>query len=68
MYRLDRMRRDYERFTGAEGYAIGFHIGEDVYCAMLNRIPRKYTKIQKECSSAGGGYGLYINVATNKAK
>ena len=47
MYRLDRMRRDYERFTSAEGYAIGFHIGEDVYCAMLDRIPRRFTRVQK---------------------
>lgn len=68
MYRLDRMRRDYERFTGAEGYAIGFHIGDDVYCAMLDTIPRKYTRIQKECSASGGGYGLYINVSTLKAR
>lgn len=68
MYRLDRMRRDYERFTGAEGYAIGFHIGDDVYCAILDTIPRRYTKIQKECSSCGGGYGLYINVKNKKAK
>ena len=68
MKRIDRMRRDYERFTGAEGYAIGFHVGEDVYCAMLDKIPRRYTKIQKECSACGGGYGLYINVKSKKAK
>lgn len=68
MYRLDRMRRDYERFTGAEGYAIGFHIGNDVYVAMLDTIPRRYTRIQKECSACGGGYGLYINVKNQKAK
>ena len=68
MYRIDRMRRDYERFTAAEGYAIGFHVGNDVYCAMLDRIPRRYTKIQKECSKAGGGYGLYISVKSKKAK
>ena len=68
MYRLDRMRRDYERFTGAEGYAIGFHIGEDVYCAMLDKIPRRFTCIQKECSRMGGGYGLYIKVTSKKAK
>ena len=68
MYRLDRMRRDYERFTGAEGYAIGFHIGEDVYCAMLDRIPRRFTRVQRECSACGGGYGLYINVKSKKAK
>ena len=68
MYRIDRMRRDYERFTGAEGYAIGFHIGEDVYCAMLDRIPRRFTRVQKECSACGGGYGLYINVKSKKAK
>lgn len=68
MYRLDRMRRDYERFTGAEGYAIGFHIGENVYCVMLDRIPRRYTRIQKESSACGGGYGLYINVKSKKAK
>ena len=68
MYRLDRMRRDYERFTGAEGYAIGFHVGEDIYCAMLDKIPRRFTCIQKECSRMGGGYGLYIKVTTKKAK
>lgn len=69
MYRLDRMRRDYERFTGAEGYAIGFHVGEDVYCVMLDKIPRRFTKIQKECSSFGNNvYGLYINVKSKKAK
>lgn len=68
MYRIDRMRRDYERFTAAEGYAIGFHIGDDVYCAMLDTIPRRFTRVQKECKRAGGGYGLYINVCTKKAK
>ena len=68
MYRTDRMRRDYEGFTAAEGYAIGFHIGDDVYCAMLDTIPRRFTRVQKECKRAGGGYGLYINVRTKKAK
>ena len=68
MYRIDRIRRDYERFTAAEGYAIGFHIGDDVYCAMLDTIPRRFTRVQKECKRAGGGYGLYINVHTKKAK
>ena len=68
MYRLDRMRKQYEQFTAAQGYAIGFHIGDDVYCAMIDSIPRRYTKIQKECSKAGGGYGLYINVNNKKAK
>lgn len=62
------MRRDYKRFTAAEGYAIGFHIGDDVYCAMLDTIPRRFTRVQKECKRAGGGYGLYINVRTKKAK
>lgn len=68
MYRKDRMRRDYERFTGAEGYAIGFHVGEDVYCVMLDKIPRRFTKVQKECAKNGGGYGLYVDVSTKKAK
>ena len=62
------MRRDYERFTAAEGYAIGFHIDDDVYCVMLDTIPRRFTRVQKECKRAGGGYGLYINVRTKKAK
>jgi len=62
MYRIDRMRRDYERFTAAEGYAIGFHVGNDVYLAMLDKIPRRFTKLQKECSKNGGTMGLYINV------
>ena len=68
MYRLDRMRRDYERFTGAEGYAIGFHVGNDVYCAILDKIPRRFTKVQRECSAFGHCFGLYINVKSNKAK
>lgn len=68
MYRIDRMRRDYERFTGAEAYAIGFHVGNDVYCAMLDTIPRRYMRTQRECSAFGGGYGLYINVKSNKNK
>ena len=68
MYRIDRMRKDYERFTGADGYAIGFHIDEDVYCVMLDKIPRRFTRVQKECSACGGGYGLYINVKSKKAK
>lgn len=68
MYRLDRMRRDYERFTGAEGYAIGFHIENEVFVVMLDKIPRRFTRVQKECSACGGGYGLYINVRSKKAK
>jgi len=68
MYRIDRMRRDYERFTAAEGYAIGFHVGNDVYLAMLDKIPRRFTKLQKECSKNGGTMGLYINVKSKKAK
>lgn len=68
MTRLDRMRRDYERFTKAEGYFIGFPMGEDVYCVELDKIPRRFTKVQKECSKAGGGYGLYINVKSLKAR
>jgi len=68
MYRIDRMRRDYERFTAAEGYAIGFHVENDVYLAMLDKIPRRFTKLQKECSKNGGTMGLYINVKSKKAK
>ena len=68
MTRLDRMRRDYERFTKAEGYIIGFPVGDMVYGAKLDKIPRRYTKIQKECSKMGGTYGLYINVKSKKAQ
>ncbi len=68
MYRLDRMRRDYERFTKANSYIIGFNVDNLVYGVKMDKIPRRYTKIQKECSKAGGGYGLYINVNTKKAK
>lgn len=66
MYRLDRMRRDYERFTGAEGYAIGFHVGNDVFVAMLDRIPRRYTFVRRECTQLGGGYALYIDAKKKK--
>ena len=68
MTRLDRMRRDYERFTKAEGYIIGFPVGDMVYGAKLEKIPRRYTKVQKECSKMGGTYGLYINVKSKKAQ
>ena len=47
MYKIDRMRRDYERFTAAEGYAIGFHVGNDVYLAMLDKIPRRLQNFRK---------------------
>ena len=66
MYRIDRMRRDYERFTAAEGYIIGFPYNGMVYGIEFDRIPRKYTRVQKECSSCGGGYGLYVNVKGKK--
>lgn len=68
MTRLDRMRKDYERFTKAEGYIIGFPVGDMVYGAKLDKIPRRYTKVQKECSKMGGTYGLYINVKSKKAQ
>lgn len=66
MYRIDRMRRDYEKFTAAEGYIIGFPVDNDVYAIQFDRIPRKYTRVQKECSSCGDGYGLYVNVKGKK--
>ena len=68
MYRLDRMRKQYEEFTAAQGYIIGIPNITDgmVYGAKLDKIPRRYTKIQRECSKAGGGYALYINVKNKK--
>ena len=68
MYRLDRMRKQYEELTAAQGYIIGFEMNGIIYGVELNKIPRRYTKVQKECSKAGGGYGLYINVNTKKIK
>lgn len=66
MYRLDRMRKQYEALTAAEGYIIGFHSGDDVYCVSFERVPRKYMRVQKESTSNGGGYGLYVKL-DNKA-
>ena len=66
MYRLDRMRKQYEEFTAAESYVIGFHHGEDVYYIELDRIPRRYTRVQKETKSNGGGYGLYVKITEPK--
>lgn len=68
MYRIDRMRRDYERFTKAQAYILGYPINDIVYGVKLDKIPRRFTKIQKECSKAGGGYGLYVNINSKKAK
>lgn len=62
MYRLDRMRKQYEQFTAAEGYIIGFRNGDKVYAVSLDTIPRRYTRIQKESKSNGGGYGLYVKI------
>ena len=67
MYRLDRMRKQYEEHTVAEGYIIGIPQKDGlVYSAKLDKIPRRYTKVQKECSKCGNGYGLYINVKNKK--
>ena len=68
MYRLDRMRKQYEKFTAAQGYIIGFNMNGIIYGVEMDKIPRRYTKVQKECSKAGGGYGLYVNINTNKIK
>ena len=68
MYRLDRMRKDYEKFTKADKYFIGFPFEDDVYYIDFKKIPRRYTKVQKECSSAGGGYGLYVCLRSLKAR
>ncbi len=68
MYRIDRMRRDHERFTAAEGYIIGFPIENDVYAIEFDRIPRRLTRVQKECSKLGGGYGLYVKITKTDAK
>ena len=68
MYRIDRMRRDYERFTKAQGYIIGFFWEGLVYGVYWDKIPRRYTKIQKECSRMGGGYGLYVDIKSKKVR
>lgn len=68
MYRLDRMRKQYEEFTAAQGYIIGFEMNGIVYGVEFDKIPRRYTKVQRECSKAGGGYGLYVNINTKKIK
>ncbi len=68
MYRLDRMRKQYEALTAADAYIIGFEMGGLIYGAYMNKIPRRYMCVQKECSSAGGGYGLYVNVKSMKKR
>ena len=65
MTRLDRMRKDYERFTKAEGYIIGFPVGETVYASRIDKIPRRYTRVRKEMS---GDYGLYLYINNRKYK
>ena len=55
MYRIDRMRKDYERFTAAEGYIIGFPYNGIAYGIQLDKIPRRLTRVQKECSACGVG-------------
>lgn len=67
MYRVDRMRKDYERFTAAEGYIIGFPHDGKAYGVEFDKIPRRFIKVQRESSSCGGGYGLYVKVNSKKA-
>ena len=68
MYRLDRMRKQYEQFTAAERYFIGFEDEELVYNVEWDKIPRRFTRVQKECSKCGGGYGLYVNITGKKVQ
>ena len=68
MYRLDRMRKQYEEFTAAQGYIIGFEMNGIVYGVEWDKIPRRFTRIQKECSKCGGGYGLYVNITGKKVQ
>lgn len=68
MRKIDRLRKEYEHFTAAQGYIVGFTQNGIVYGVKLDKIPRRFTTIQKECSKAGGGYGLYINIVSKKAQ
>ena len=65
MYKIDRMRKEYEQFTAAQGYIVGFPIGDKVYGAKLDKIPRRFIRIQKEYN---GGYGLYVSITNRKQK
>lgn len=67
MYRLDRMRRDHDRFSAADGYILGFPHEGKVFGVNLNKIPRRFIRVQKECSACGGGYGLYVKINSKKA-
>lgn len=66
MTRLDRMRKEYEQYTAAQSYILGFSDGNDVYAIELDKIPRRFTCIQKESKSNGGGYGLYVKIFQQK--
>lgn len=66
MTRLDRMRKEYEQYTAAESYILGFSEGNDVYAIELDKIPRRFTCVQKESKSNGGGYGLYVKISQQK--
>ena len=47
MYRLDRMRNQYEELTAAQGYIIGFEMNGIIYGVELDKIPRRYTRYKK---------------------
>lgn len=65
MTRKDRMRKQYDCFSAAEGYAIGF-IKEDKICVtMLDKIPPRFMLVKRE--AGGKDYGLYVNFTTKKA-
>ena len=69
MYRLDRMRKDYARFTKAESYILGFELDGVVYGGIVKEIPRRYLTIQREKLRNGQhDFGLYVNVRSKKVK
>lgn len=66
MTRKDRMRKQYDRHSAADGYAIGFVKDDKVCVTMLDKIPPRFMLVKRE--AGGKDYGLYVNFTTKKAQ
>lgn len=68
MYKLDRMRRDYARFTKAQAYLLCFENNGTVYGGYVEEIPRRMLKVHQEKVNGSYQKSLYVNMKTKKTQ
>lgn len=68
MYKIDRMRRDYEKFTKAESYILCFEDNGVVYGGCIDTIPRRMFKVYREKVNGKYQESLFVNVLLKKVQ